>query len=314
MLTTGSTLGQVYYGAPRSGDRAVSSFDIKHNITSTFLWDLPFGSKRRLFSNAPKVVDGIIGGWTMSGVVRFQGGQPFTPFITDTNRLGGVNRSVRLNIVPGVPLKNPLYSNDCSIGAGCEPYINPAAFMRPPKGSLGNSPRTLDIRAPMQQFFDVSIQKSFNLPFIGDEGRRKINFRVDMINAFNHPTFRYNNTGNTPFGFGGLPSDALLTQADINAWNAANPGQTATLAQVNGILNSIRLPVAPGQTVGALPLDFFSARIPEGFASRTANSFDIRTLEGLKLYRARQAYDTNFGTLFANNAPRYIQFGVRVFF
>ena len=314
VLTTGSTLGQVYYGAPRSGDRSISSFDIKHNVTSTFLWDLPFGSKRWLFSNAPKVVDGIIGGWTMSGVVRFQGGQPFTPFITDTNRLGGVNRSVRLDIVPGVPLKNPLYSNNCSVGAGCEPYINPAAFMRPPKGSLGNSPRTLDVRAPMQQFFDVSIQKSFNLPFIGDEGRRKINFRVDMINAFNHPTFRYNNTGNTPFGFGGLPSDQLLTQAEINAWNAANPGQTATLAQVNGILNSIRLPVAPGQTVGALPLSFFSARIPEGFASRTANSFDIRTLEGLKLYRARQVYDTNFGTLFANNAPRYIQFGVRIFF
>ena len=86
----------------------------------------------------------------------------------------------------------------------------------------------------MQQYFDVSIQKSFNLPFIGDEGRRKINFRVDLINAFNHPTFRHNNTGNTPFGFGNLPSDALLTQADINAWNAANPGQTATLAQVNG--------------------------------------------------------------------------------
>ena len=97
VLTTGSTLGQVYYGAPRSGDRAISSFDIKHNVTSTFLWDLPFGSKRWLFSKAPKVVDGIIGGWTMSGVVRFQGGQPFTPFITDTNRLGGVNRSVRMN-------------------------------------------------------------------------------------------------------------------------------------------------------------------------------------------------------------------------
>ena len=250
----------------------------------------------------------------MAGVVRFQGGQPFTPFITDTNRLGGVNRSVRLDLVPGVPLKNPLWSRDCPVGAGCEPYINPAAFMRPPKGSLGNSPRTLDVRAPMQQFFDLSIQKSFNLPFIGDEGKRRINFRVDMINVFNHPTFRYNNTGNTPFGFGGLPSDALLTQADINAWNAANPGQTATLAQVNGVLNSIRLPVAPGQTVGALPLSFFSARIPEGFATRTANSFDIRTVEGLKLYRARQVYDTNFGTLFANNAPRYIQFGVRVFF
>ena len=43
----------------------------------------------------------------MSGVVRFQGGQPFTPFITDTNRLGGVNRSVRMNIVPGRAAQEP---------------------------------------------------------------------------------------------------------------------------------------------------------------------------------------------------------------
>ena len=171
VLTTGTTLGQVYYGAPRSGDRSISLFDIKHNLSSTFVWDLPFGRKGWLFRQAPKVVDGIIGGWSLSGVVRFQGGQPFTPFITDTNRLGGVNRSVRMNIVPGVPLKNPLYSNGCSIGAGCEPYINPAAFMRPPKGSLGNSSRTLDVRAPMQQYFDASIQKSFGLPFIGRRGK-----------------------------------------------------------------------------------------------------------------------------------------------
>jgi hypothetical protein len=317
VLTTGTTLGQVYYGATRASDRSVSIFDIKHNLTSTFLWDLPFGRRGAYFKDAPKIVDGIIGGWSLSGVIRFQGGQPFTPFITDTNRLGGVNRSVRLNLVEGVPLKNPLYSKDCTIGAGCEPYINPAAFMRPPKGSLGNSSRTLDVRAPMQQYFDLSVQKSFDLPFIGDEGRRRINFRVDLINAFNHPTFRYNNTGNTPFGFGVLPNEALLVQNDLTSWLAANPGQTATLAQVNALLDSNRLPVPPGSppgTVGALPLDFFSVRIPEGFATRTANSFDIRTLEGLKLYRARQAYDSNFGTLFANNNPRYIQFGVRIFF
>jgi len=314
VLTTGTTLGQVYYGAPRTGDRAVSAFDIKHNFTATTVWDVPLGKRGSFLKNVPSVVNGIIGGWTLSSVIRFQGGQPFTPFITDTNRLGGVNRSVRMNRVEGVPLKNPLYSGACSIGAGCEPFINPAAFMRPPKGSLGNSSRTIDVRAPMQHYFDASIQKSFDLPFIGAEGRRRINFRVDLINALNHPTFRYNNTGNTPFGFGGLPNEALLVANDITNWMAFNPGQTATLAQVNALLDSNRLPVAPGQTVGALPLDFFSIRIPEGFASRNANSFDIRTLEGLKLYRARQAYDTNFGTLFANNNPRYIQFGIRIFF
>jgi hypothetical protein len=106
----------------------------------------------------------------------------------------------------------------------------------------------------------------------------------------------------------------LLVQNDLTAWLAANPGQTATLAQVNALLDNSRLPVAPNQTVGALPLNFFSIPVPEGFSSRTANSFDIRTLEGLKLYRLRQTYDANFGTLFANNNPRYIQFGIRIFF
>jgi hypothetical protein len=166
----------------------------------------------------------------------------------------------------------------------------------------------------MQDFYDFTIQKSFTLPFIGDEGRRRINFRVDLINAFNHPTFRYNNTGNTPFGYGTLPSSDALVANDITAWQAANPGQTANLAQVNALLDAQRLPVAPGQTVGALPLDFFSIRVPEGFATRTANSFDIRTLEGLRLFRLRQTYDANFGVLFANNNPRYVQFGIRIFF
>ena len=36
---------------------------------------------------------------------------------------------------------------------------------------------------------------------------------------------------------------------------------------------------------------------------------------GLKLFRLRQAYDTNFGALNAAfSQPRYIQFGIRIFF
>jgi hypothetical protein len=115
-------------------------------------------------------------------------------------------------------------------------------------------------------------------------------------------------------GFGNLPNEGLLVQADINAWNAANPGQTATLNQVNALLNNSRLPPFTGQAAGPLPLDFFRLPVPEGFATRNPNSFDIRTLEGLKHYRLRQSYDANFGSLFAVNNPRYIQFGIRVFF
>ncbi|PWT88273.1 MAG: hypothetical protein C5B55_13415 [Blastocatellia bacterium] len=309
-LTTPTTLGQeVSYGVPRTQDRSFSTFDLTHNVSATAVYDLPFGKGRQYLANSPGIVDALVGGWSFSSLFRIQSGQPFVPIITDTNRLGGTNRAIRLDIIPGVPLKNPNYSGSCSIGNTCEPYINLSAFMRPAKGSLGNAPRTLDIRAPNQEYFDFSVQKDFNFPFSKDS-KRRINLRVDFINAFNHPNFRYFNTGNTPPGFGSVPNEALLTQTDLNNWNSFAPGRSATLTQVNNLIINARLPS------GALPLDYFRVPIPERFATTNANAFDITTLSGLKLYRLRQALDTNFGTLAASlpYQPRYIQFGIRVFF
>jgi len=93
-------------------------------------------------------------------------------------------------------------------------------------------------------------------------------------------------------------------------WLAANPGKTATLTQVQNLTINSRLPS------GAIPLDFFHVPIPQGFATTAATSFDITTLSGLKLYRLRQAYDANFGTLGASvpYQPRYIQFGLKLYF
>ncbi|MGH9821222.1 MAG: hypothetical protein ACRD43_13735, partial [Pyrinomonadaceae bacterium] len=240
------------------------------------------------------------------------------------------NRSVRLDVVPGVPLKNPLYDKKCSIGAACEPYVNPAAFMRPVKGELGNSGRTISLRSPLQQYFDASIQKTWNMPFIGREGNRRINFRVDLLNAFNTPTFRFNNTGNTPFGFGTFPTEfsadtepnpsggtraAAISATEYNAWAIFNGQPLSTtpagLAQLNAIranVDNVRL------TTNALPTNFYHVPVPTGFATTNPLAFDIRTLSGYKLYRIRQTYDANFGTLFANPNPRYIQFGIRLFF
>ena len=298
-----STAGHVYYGAPRSTDKSVSTYDIRHNFSTSFVWDLPLGKRGYFFKNSPGIVQALVGGWSMSGIYRVQGGTPFVAIVTN-NRLGGTNYSIRLDRVNGVALKNPLYSDKCSIGAACEPYVNPAAFKRPDKGALGNVSRTLDeLRGPMQQYFDMTIQKNFN---IGKDSKRRLNFRMDLLNAFNHPNFRLSpaGAGNT---FGGVPTEVDLTATEFSSWQAANPGNTATLAQVNALL-------AGQRTNGALPLNFFSVPVPEGFATRTANSFNITTLEGLKLYRLRQAYNTGFGTLYSPPNPRYIQFGVRFFF
>jgi hypothetical protein len=74
------------------------------------------------------------------------------------------------------------------------------------------------------------------------------------------------------------------------------------------LVNAQRLPS------NALPLDFFHIQLPQGFATRLPNSFDITTLQGFKLYRLRQAYDANFGTLREVQQPRYIQFGLKIYF
>ena len=277
----------------------------------------------------------------MSGVLRLPGGLPFLPFITDPNHLGGVlfNRVVRPDIVPGVPLRNPLWKRNCPVGSsappsGCEPYINPAAFMRPVKGTLGNAPRTLNIRSPRQEFFDFALSKDFPWPVFGKEGKRRINFRVDLINAFNHPNFRYSNTGNTPSGMGTFPTEITteavggvnqpITTTEYNTWATFN-GQplastsagAALLAQIRTNVNATRQTGANGPQTGGLPLDFFHVLLPQGFATRDPLSFDITTLPGYKLYRIRQTYDSNFGVLTGggpNTLPRYIQFGIRLFF
>lgn len=358
VLTTGSVRGQISLGGTLQNDRGLSSFDVRHVFNSTFTLDLPFGKGRRYLKDAPWYVTGPIAGWSVTGIMRIVGGNPYQPFLTDPNGIGSFlfNRVVRPDIVSGVALKNPLWDPKCRVGSagggnggGCEPFLNPAAFMRPIKGQLGNAPRSLSIRAPFKQFLDLSIQKDFAMPFIGGEGKRKINFRVDALNVLNHPSFAWNNLGNTPFGMGSLPTEfsgneciadptqvlfttcpTALTQqrssaisaAEYDAWATFNSkplsntaAGAAALGAIRTTANSFRLPARAGQTSGALPDAFFHVALPQGFGSSNSLSYDITTLQGFKLYRLRQTYDGNFGTLapVANN-NRYLQFGIRLIF
>ena len=311
VLTSSSTQGHVTFGAPRSADRAVSSFDVKHHASTTFVWDLPFGTGRRFLADRGAAVRQLAGGWTISGLYRMQGGFPFLPKIADTNRLSAdQTHTVRPDLVPGVPLVNPLWRRDCPLSNLCEPYVNPAAFVRPAKGTLGNAPRALDIRGPMQHYFDLSVQKTMSV------GRtRRMQLRVDLINAFNRPNFRINPNDSGTDLFGSLPSEAVITAAEYDTWARVNGKPLSTTAEGAALFAAAQQMIRGNQLAsGALPIDFYRVRLPEGFATSQPNAFDITTLDGYKLYRLRQAYGQGFGQLFAVNNPRYIQFGLKFFF
>lgn len=315
-LTTGLTSGgQITFGGTRQLDRAPSTFDVKHSFSSTAIYDLPVGRGRRWLANAGGVADAVIGGWAMSGVFRLQGGYPFLPLLVEGNRIGDITHTLRPDLVPGAPLKNPLWKRDCPVGTLCEPYINPAAFMRPAKGDLGTAPRTLDIRGPVQRYFDVSFQKDFRL---SGDGRRKVQFRVDLINALNSPIFRtVSGTGSNANDFMGLPDETTLSTGDYDAWAAFAPGRPARSTAEGAALYAKTQTYITGARLssGALPLNYYAGvRLPEGFATRDANNFDLNSLEGFKLYRLRRAYQTGFGTLRELGLPRYVQFGLKIYF
>jgi Carboxypeptidase regulatory-like domain len=316
VLSSGNTQGSnVSFGATRLSDRAISNYDVKHTFSSTFIWDIPVGAKRRLFAKTWAPLDAVIGGWTISGVFRLQGGYPFLPTIADGNTIGTLTHTVRPDIVSGVPLVNPRYNSNCKASALCEPYINPAAFMRPIKGQLGNAPRSLDVRGPMLRFFDMSFQKNFKLPFgLSNDGKRRFQLRVDMNNVFNHPNFRIAATsaGGAP-DFMGAPTETSVTLAEYNAWATFNGKSTFAVATDPAFV-AIQNAARP---LGVLPLNFFNVPLPEGFGTVNVNSFDITTQSGFKLYRLKQAYGVNgnnWGQLRELGTPRYIQFALKLYF
>lgn len=239
---------------------------------------------------------------------------------------------IRPNIIPGVPLVNPLWTRGCPVGALCEPYLNPAAFEKRPVAGLGNAPRTLDAaRGPLQQTLDLSVQKNFQI-----SERWRVQLRVDAINALNHPLFRppvLNEGGAGANGidvFGGNLNAGRLSVADYNNWVKFDPMQRGAQVQtlsdppikaINDRVDAQRGPLPPAlkgpNLVGPLPSNFFTVPVPQGFALMNANSFDITDpgLSGYKLYRLRQDYVNNFGTLHVvQGSERYLQFGLRIFF
>jgi len=334
VLASGTTQGgDVTFGAPLSADRSLSAFDIKHAFSSTYIFDLPFGRGRKLLSGAGGPLNTLVGGWTTAGVFRLQSSYPFLPTISDTNGLSAdLTHTIRPDVVPGVPLINPLYNRNCVASTTCQPYINPAAFMRPVKGQLGDASRVLDIRGPLQQFYDVSVQKNFGLPFgLSRDGKRRMQLRVDFLNVLNHPNFQVNsgNAGSGGSDFMGAPNEGTisvnptthavtvtnLTNAEYDNWAVFNgqplsstPAGAALKNQIEQIVNAVRLPNK------SLPLDFFHVPLPQGFATTNANAFDITTLTGFKEYRLRQAYSPGFGQLRELGQPRYIQFGIKIYF
>ena len=63
-----------------------SSFDIRHQVTGSFYYQLPFGRNKSYLSN-PGWASSLLGGWTVAGYFLCATGVPLTPMIAACARM-----------------------------------------------------------------------------------------------------------------------------------------------------------------------------------------------------------------------------------
>ena len=54
----------------RTRERGNGDYVPRHKWVTEFVWDVPFGKGRKYLAGAPGVVNQILGGWTVSGLVN----------------------------------------------------------------------------------------------------------------------------------------------------------------------------------------------------------------------------------------------------
>jgi len=151
----------------------------RQRFTTAVSWDIPIGRGRAYFKDAPKAVDYIVGGWTMTTSTRIYSGRPLF-----------FNQNL---IVTGSPkISNPTQTKwfDTSKFSALPTSTDPAL---PPNLHKRDNPWTYDgLYGPGIWQTDLTMNKSFKLT-----ERFRLEARLEAYNLFNrlqlaNPTVDFN--------------------------------------------------------------------------------------------------------------------------
>jgi hypothetical protein len=178
---------------------AISDFDRTHVFQAQGVWELPFGQEQRFGSDVSRLVDVLIGGWTLSGQMVAQSGRPMTVY-AGSNTFSNV-------------VQTPANCDGCSADFGSVHdegglvwYFTPeerAKFSTPGPGEFSNVGRNF-FRGPGGYFVNLSLAKRTRIT-----GNHMLEIRVDSTNVLNHPTFGFPTNTITSNTFGRIRSSVV---------------------------------------------------------------------------------------------------------
>ncbi len=167
-----------------AAEKASSSFDHRHRLVVSFLYDLPTAPGTHGWTRA------AFGQWQMAGDFTAQSGAPFTVNIS----------SDQANIGSG-PAQRPNVSGNANDGPRTpQAWFNTSAFSLPSLYTFGNDPRN-SVMGPLLRQFDLSFRKELPLT-----DTLRLQFRLEAYNILNHPNFNIPNRTAFTANFGSISS------------------------------------------------------------------------------------------------------------
>jgi len=169
-----------------SSYRASSSYDQRHILTVSYIYDLP------ILRHSNGLKQSILGGWQVSGITTAQTGDPTTIVNGGTYDNAGVGNNVGsgsyADLVGDPHGHKPTFNavTDAVYGPLLD---NPGAYSQPTGLTFGDSGRN-SLAGPGRVNFDMGLFKHFKV-----HESMAFEFRAEAFNVFNHPQWSgINNT------------------------------------------------------------------------------------------------------------------------
>jgi hypothetical protein len=157
-------------------DRGICDSDIASQLKMTAVYRLPS------FNSLGFASRNILGGWTMSGILTWNDGYPYSVAgDVDSALTGTQNERADMTGNPGL-------GSGRSKSAKLNEWFNIASFQNAATGTFGNTPRNF-LRGPRYSNLDYSLIRSFRIHHGPFKESQKIDFRAEFFNLFNHPNF-----------------------------------------------------------------------------------------------------------------------------
>ena len=171
----------------------ISANDAPQRLAAALIVELPLGRDKWIGHDMNRLLDGFVGGWSVSTLVTAQSGQPLwvsmgSPRLQDGNQRPNVLCGGRTGISTATAAVQQV------------PFLDVNCFADPGDQVPGDGPRYFSkIRTDGIHNIDSNLYKEF----VPHEGM-KIQIRVEFYNLFNHPRFAAPDTawapGDTQFG------------------------------------------------------------------------------------------------------------------